>query len=155
MKPTLTPQLVPKPLWGKNAHDLLGRGAAWKAIRRDALNAAGQCCSICGSEDGQLSCHEKWLYDDDAATATLIRVEIHCGACDLATHAGRAIKLGKRDVVLRQICKVNGCTESEANGLIKAALLDWEQRSRKKWKIDVAAPLLQQYPQLSVLIDSH
>ena len=147
----LTPELVPAPLWGRSAYRLLGRGAHWKAIRRDTLQAASHRCSICGSDKGQLSCHEKWRYNERRATATLIGFEIHCSDCDAVTHAGRATALGLGDVVVRQLCKLNGCTAPQAKRMIEAAIVVWEKRSAKLWKVVVAAPLLKAYPQLQVL----
>src|SRR5712691_9288507 len=100
--PKLQPQLVPSPLWGINAHKLLGRGSAWKRIRSDALEASGHRCEICGETPSPiygdpLICLELWRYDDNRATATLIGFEIHCSACDKATHMGRAMEVGQGD----------------------------------------------------------
>lgn len=153
-KVRLTPELVPKPLWGKSAYRLLGRRAPWKAIRRDTLEAAGHRCSICGGTRGQLSCHERWRYDDKRGRATLAGFEIHCADCDAVSHAGRAIMLGFGDVVIKQLRKVNGCTAEEANRMVATAMLLWKRRSRKKWKVVVAAALLKTHPRLQVLCQS-
>jgi hypothetical protein len=81
----------------------------------------------------------------------LIGFEIHCSDCDAVTHAGRATALGLGDVVVRQLCKLNGCTAPQAKRMIEAAIVVWEKRSAKLWKVVVAAPLLKAYPQLQVL----
>jgi hypothetical protein len=147
----LTPELVPKPLWGISAYRILGRGVVWKAIRGDILEDARHRCSICGCKEGQLTCHEKWLYNDKRATATLIGFEIHCVDCDAVAHSGRAMAHGFGDVVVKQLCKVNGCTQRQAERMIAAAMLLWQERSRKQWGIEVTAPLLKAYPQLEQL----
>jgi hypothetical protein len=90
----LMPELVPTPLWGRSASKMLKGRLAWKKIRQETLSAAEQSCSICGSNTGQLSCHENWEYDDKRLTANLVGFEIHCSDCDSVAHAGRAFKLG-------------------------------------------------------------
>ena len=133
----LQPELVPKPLWGYSAYRLLGR-SAWKAIRQDVLNAAKNSCEPCGVtpsplDRDPLTCHERWHYDDKKRVATLIGFEIHCSACDSATHMGRAVRHGAGDLALKQLCKVNGISVSGANDLFEGAMARWKTRSGKKW----------------------
>ncbi len=146
----LLPELVPRPLWGISAYRLLDR-PVWKAIRKNAIEAARNRCSICGNAKGLLTCHEKWSYDDERLTATLVGLEIHCDPCDAVTHAGRSIVHGSADVILEQLCKVNGCTPAEAKRIVTAAYMQWKERSRKEWTVAVAAPLLKKYPQLEIV----
>jgi hypothetical protein len=96
-------------------------------------------------------CHEKWLYDDERTIATLIGFEIHCESCDAVAHAGRAIAHGLADEVIRQLCKVNDCTPKAAQSIIDDSLAVWKERSRTKWQVAVAAPLLKAHPQLRAL----
>jgi hypothetical protein len=147
----LRPELVPKPLWGISAYRLLGRNATWKAIRQDALRSTGNCCSLCGTGGKGLTCHERWDYDDSRRTATLAAFAVHCPACDSATHMGRAEKHGRKQMAIDQLCRVNGCSATEAEKLFTDAKKVWSVRSGYDWMMFVAADLLTRYPALSVL----
>src|SRR5687767_12446998 len=109
----LRPELVPKSLWGISGHRLLG-DAKWKAIRLDALRASINRCSVCEAAAKRLTCHEHWDYDDKKRIATLTALVVHCPNCDTATHMGRAVQHGLKQVAIDQLCLVNGCSEAEA-----------------------------------------
>jgi len=152
----LIPELIPAPLWGRSAFRMLGRRVTWeKKIRPDALNQANNSCSLCGSSEGRLICHDKWQYDDKNAIATLVGFEIHCAACDAVTHVGRSMQTGPAKevllAVLNQLCRVNQCVPKVAEGILAAALEQWGKRNKKNWTIRVAAPLINQYPELAGL----
>lgn len=152
----LAPHLVPKPLWGKSAYQLFGKRALWKQMRGDALEAAHHACEVCSFAPSPihgdpLTCHEVWDYDDKRRTATLARFEIHCSKCDLVTHMGRTIAHGGLDAAIAQLCKVNRIGPQESKELFAAAMRVWKKRNTKKWRIVVAKPLLERYPQLAAL----
>jgi hypothetical protein len=154
----LVPELVPRPLWGRSPHRMRARRFAWtKKIRPDALAKAKNCCSICGSGDGRLICHDLWHYDDKAATATLVGFEIHCGKCDAATHSGRLMNKGLPKEVeidaLKHFCSVNRCTPKVFRCVLESAMDQWHKRSEKQWTVKVAAPLIERYPELAALPD--
>lgn len=144
-------ELVPEPLWGVSAYRQLGRGAKWRAIRRDVLRAAGECCSVCGASASRLTCHEQWHYDDPKGVATLTSFTIHCDPCDAATHLGRSNQLGHGQVAIEQFCRVNGCMPADAHKNLADAMAIWRKRNSIAWAIVVAEPLLAKYPALSVL----
>lgn len=146
----LLPHLIPKTLWGKSAANVLDR-ASWQQIRRDALMAANRVCGVCSASEITLDCHEVWEYDDGRGTATLVAVRILCENCHLAVHSGRAEKHGKLDAAIAQLCKVNGIEPMEAEKIHKRAKAVWAKRSKLKWQVIVAKPLLERYPQLFVL----
>jgi hypothetical protein len=151
----LVPELVPEPLWGHSAYRLLGR-SSWKAIRKDVLNAAKNSCQPCGItpsplDSDPLTCHEQWHYDDKKRVATLIGFEIHCSACDSATHMGRAVQHGAGDRALNQLRKVNGISISAAQDLFVSAMILWKARSKKKWSVRVDPKLIETYPKLAIL----
>ncbi len=155
-QPRLMPHLVPKPLWGKNAHQLFGRRALWKQMRSDALEAARHTCEVCSNAPSPihgdpLTCHEVWHYDDKRGVATLTRLKIHCGKCDSAVHMGMAAAYGGLDTAVAQLCKVNEIGPEEAKQLFAAEMILWRKRSKKKWRVAVAKPLLKRYPQLADL----
>ncbi len=54
-------------------------------------------------------------------------------------------------LILAQLSKVNGCTKREARGILADAAEEWRERSKKTWKVKVAAPLVKQYPELAAL----
>jgi hypothetical protein len=147
----IMPELVPAPLWGRSASKMLRGRAAWKVIRQDALSQAQECCSICGSGEGQLSCHDKWQYDDKKCTATLAGFEVHCANCDSVVHAGRAIKLGYGEIVVSHLAAINGWNAKRAIEVLQEAMDVWRNRSAKDWSIVVAPALLKRYPALTAL----
>jgi len=148
----LMPELVPGPLWGRSAHKMLGNKAVWKMrIRGDALAEANDCCSVCKSSEGRMTCHERWGYDDRQFVATLLGFEIHCSNCDLVAHAGRAFKIGYGEVVISHLCAMNECDVDHAVTVLKRAMDVWMKRSKEEWKIKVASSLVKRYPELAAL----
>jgi len=148
----LTPHLVPKPLWGKSAANLLSR-TAWDRIRADTLEVAHHTCKVCSdsSPETTLICHELWEYDDANGTATLVGLRIQCRNCDRAVHMGRAVKKGYGDEAIAQLVKVNGIGAREAGVLYRTAFDEWKLRNKKEWRIVVAKSLLERYPELATL----
>lgn len=59
--------------------------------------------------------------------------------------------LGYEKEAMQQLRKVNRCTQKEVDLLIEIAMLEWEVRSAKKWKVIVAPTLLKRYPRLEVV----
>ena len=148
----LIPELVPGPLWGRSAHKMLGSKAVWKKqIRGDTLAISNNCCSVCKSSNGRMTCHEKWGYDDRRSVATLVKFEIHCSNCDLVAHAGRAFKLGYGAIVISHLCAMNQCDIKHAAAILKEAMNVWMERSEKDWRIMVASSLVERYPELAAL----
>ena len=148
----LRPHLVPKPLWGKSAANLLKR-ADWERIRREALQAAGRVCQVCcDAESGSaLNCHELWHYDDEHGTATLVGLRMQCRNCDSAVHMGRAVKRGFGNAAIAQLVKVNVIGPREAKMLYRGAMDEWRRRNKKQWRIVVAESLVERYPELAIL----
>ncbi|MGA9063109.1 MAG: hypothetical protein WB341_15785 [Terracidiphilus sp.] len=137
---------------------MLGGKAVWKKqIRADALSEANSGCSLCGSGDGRLSCHEKWDYNDKTGTAALVGFQINCGNCDTVTHIGRAGQVLPLEelipLAVDHLCRVNKCTQDEAVQIIHGAFEKWEKRNKKKWKLKVSPSLVERYPDLAALPD--
>ena len=148
----IVPEMVPEPLWGRSVHKMLGNKAIWKKeIRGNTLADSNNCCSICKSGEGRLTCHEKWGYDDKQSLATLLGFQIHCSNCDLVVHAGRAFKLGYGETVISHLCVMNKCDTEQAVAVIKEAMDVWTKRSAKNWIIEVAPNLVERYPELAAL----
>lgn len=154
----LTPELVPTPLQGRSAYRMLGSRAVWKKqIRPEALERTNHCCVVCGSSGERLICHDKWRYDDQNATATLIGFEIHCADCDAVTHSGNAFRIDPTPETVRallsRLCAVNECSLEMAADLLEAALIKWEERNGKSWTLKVDSALVEKYPELAALPD--
>ena len=152
----LIPELIPSDLWGRSAYKMLGAKPAWrKKIRPDAVKRADGKCEICGVKAKRLICHDKWSYNDNTATASLVGFEVHCGDCDLVTHFKRAMMVMDKEEVLRsvlfQLCKVNACQEVDAAKIITDADALWSKRNRKKWSLRIAPALVKIYPELKEL----
>jgi hypothetical protein len=150
-KAPIMPELVPQPLWGRSASKMLRGKAAWKTIQQDARAKTNGFCVVCGSDKGQLSCHDKWKYEDKTSTATLVGFELHCQNCDSVAHAGRAIKLGYANVVISHLCALNGWDHERAIEALGSAMDVWHERSRKRWKVVVASALVKKHPELAAL----
>jgi hypothetical protein len=148
----LRPNLVPKPLWGKSAANLLKRGD-WERIRRDAVQAARHACQVCfdPASAGTLNCHELWDYDDEQGTATLVGLRMQCRNCDSAVHMGRAVKRGVGNAAIAQLVKVNVIGAREAKMLYRSAMDEWRRRNKKQWRIVVEKSLMERYPELAIL----
>lgn len=117
-------------------------------MRSDALEAAHHTCEVCSFTPSPiygdpLTCHEVWQYDDKRGVATLVGLKIHCSKCDSAVHMGMAAAYGGRDIAIAQLCKVNGIGPQAAEELFAAAIVLWRKRSKKKWRIALAKPLLE------------
>ncbi len=150
----LRPDPVPESLWGFSAYRLLGRRASWRQIRRDSLAAAGNRCSACGSTWQPLGCHARWRYHAGSTTATLESFSILCVACTIATYIDRSAQQGQTDIAVKQLSRVNGITLAEAKRLFAQAMRVWNERSQKDWRIAVAKPLLDRYPQLNAVMSA-
>jgi hypothetical protein len=148
----LRPHLVPKPLWGKSAANLLKR-AAWERIRRDVVLTAHNTCQVCSDAlpGSALNCHELWAYDDEHGTATLVGLRMQCRNCDSAVHMGRAVKRGFGKAAIAQLVKVNVIGVREAQILYRSAIDEWRPRNEKQWRIVVEKSLKKRYPELAIL----
>jgi hypothetical protein len=89
--------------------------------------------------------------DDRQGIAMLAGLEIHCDKCDAATHMGLAVRRGKRDMAIAQLCEINGIRPEEAEQLFGDAMILWRKRNEKQWRIVVAKQLLARYPQVAAL----
>ena len=127
-----------------------------KRIRPDTLAKAKERCEVCGSKSSNpLLCHDKWVYDDKKAIATLADFEMHCEFCDLVTHIGQKMKVKDPKIVflvaVGHLSKVNKCDGKVAIDILRSARDIWEKRNQKTWQIRVAPELLERYPELDAL----
>lgn len=148
----LAPHLVPKPLWEVSAYRRLSR-SEWNAVRKDALAAADNRCSICNADGQGLTCHEEWEYQEEQAVAEMTGFMIVCRDCSGVIHFGRTMKAGYREQALQHMCRVNGISEADAGRAVRTAFDVWKRQSRLPlWTVRVRPQLLERYPALAKLV---
>jgi hypothetical protein len=99
-----------------------------------------------------MHCDEVWDYTTNLGTAALVRLRALCPACDLARHFGRANRVGKGDVALRQWAKVNDTDTIEATEHQIKLMQRFQVLSVLPWTISVSDDLVAQYPALKQLV---
>lgn len=150
-KPSLSPSLVPEPLWGLSAYNLLRR-SVWKRIRTEVLAEAQSRCAVCGDQhETRMVCHEVWEYNDQGHVATLTRFSIACPDCDAAQHLGRTGQRGYTKQALEHMSRINGTTLREAAEMAREVSGVWRRRSLDSWTTRVAPSLRHRWPELEVL----
>lgn len=131
-------ETVPASSWAASLHNLLD-GETWTRIEREALEAGGGVCELCGSGFGRQECHEVWAYHAPELTYQpgIQRLEglmCLCTDCHEIFHPGLAVARGHRNEIIRRLCLLNAWSEDEyrryaewGNALAKArAALEWE-----------------------------
>ncbi|WP_309713371.1 HNH endonuclease [Armatimonas sp.] len=136
----LTAELVPSTSWYNNLRNVIAR-EDWDWIRGEVYAYYESRCAICGV-GGSLHCHEVWLYDDAAHTQTLEGFVALCPWCHHIKHLGYAGILaseGKLDYrkLIAHFMKVNGCDKAAFDAHHKAAMQQWEKRSRHQWRVEL------------------
>jgi len=132
--------LVPSSCWQSNVRTMLS-ASDWDAIRREVYASAGQVCQICGGRGPThpVEAHERWGFDVQTGTQTLLRVEALCPACHQATHFGLAQVHGRAREAFERLKFVNGWSDREASDHIDEAFEVWGQLSRiKDWRLDLS-----------------
>jgi hypothetical protein len=125
---------------------------AWKTIRLDTLEASHNRCSICERTGKVLFCHERWKYDKRQATVTLTDFIMACERCNTVLHAGRSLKLGYEEDVIKYLRDTNDIGTIEAVLLLIEAFHAWSEMERvKNWRMKVSRNLLRRYPSLTLL----
>ncbi len=171
----LCPHYTPRSLWQRSIAENLrkvGLTCYWEGtIRRSVAKKAAGHCAICGvrrdSAKARMpeipnapdtptwaACHEVWRYDFQAQTATVIRFELLCRRCNLATHIGRALAWltpAQMDAIYQHIERVN---ETDREGVIR--LLHSAERKKVKmdavkWKPRIDQRLVKAYPALGLI----
>jgi hypothetical protein len=143
-------ELVPKRLWEQNLRSSEGLGKArWDKLRRELMKERGPRCEICGATGQRLSGHEVWDYREKKtiSTAVLLKVAIVCVDCHDIHHWGRTTRLFEDGKITAERYKhlrkhfrtVNRCRQKVFDKHILQSAWLWEQRLKKKWKIDWGA----------------
>jgi transposase-like protein len=138
----LTIELVPKTTWYANLRNSLTK-EEWNQIRKDCYKKAGHKCEICGRE-GMLNCHEVWEFDNSRNIQKLKRFIALCELCHNIKHMGFVnVRISRgiwpesvRDELARHFMKVNGVSREEFEKCVEEAFTLWEERSKRRWKLD-------------------
>ena len=139
-KPTqsLYVDLVPQTSWFANLRSELKK-SEWDSVRKIVYQRAGNCCEICGGKGSThaVEAHERWSFDNETTTQTLIRIEALCPKCHLVTHIGNAERLGKGELAMEHLMKVNTWDNDQAKQHISEAFSVWRERGVVQWDFDM------------------
>ena len=139
----LTIELVPRTAWYTNVRSNVSR-QQWDHIRHKCYDQANHVCEVCGdvgTNQGvkhKVECHEIWMYDDVTHTQSLTGLIALCPNCHKVKHPGLAQVKGQLPVVVQQLMKVNGMTETDAVNYISEAFYVWKERSQFNWTCDTS-----------------
>jgi hypothetical protein len=149
-KPKLEVELIPTTCHFSNVRTTV-TAAEWDKIRFLSYEAAKNKCQICGST-GKLQgykhnveCHEIWDYDDENHVQTLVGLISLCPTCHQVKHIGRSIAIGKQQVCLQQLSRVNNWTQEEVHQHVLASFELHKERSKHQWKLDLSLLTLEPY----------
>ncbi len=145
--PRLTVELVPRGQWGANLRSELSR-KEWDRLRRASYKAADYRCEICNGVGPRhpVECHERWDYNEEAKTQTLVGLISLCPACHQVKHSGRSFAIGKGPQAMAHLMKVNGWSEDEATLYVEGAFEVWHRRSNEDWTLDISWAYAQSVP---------
>jgi len=133
--------LIPKTSWYKNLRSHIGR-SNWNRLRRYVYARVNHICECCGYDafinKKSLECHERWKYDMETNTQTLVRFVALCRKCHQSTHIGFAKIRGKGKEAKEHLKTIRKFNDLECDEHIKNAFDIWKKRSSIKWKIDMS-----------------
>lgn len=132
----LTIELVPKTCFYSNVRSEVTR-TQWDIIRHQVASRAYNACEICG-DDSRIECHEIWNYDDKKLIQKLVGMIALCKSCHMVKHMGYANVSGNGEKAIAHFIKINKLTRNVAYKYIEKVFDIWEQRSSKKWKLDIS-----------------
>ncbi len=133
----LSVELVPSTSHGANLRSVI-TSQEWKQVSAWCAHEANHVCQVCGgkSKGRNLDCHEKWHYDEETGTQTLIGLVGLCVSCHLVKHFGYAQVSGKEEFALFHLCKINKWNTYQARDYLEHCFKRFQRRSKIKWKLD-------------------
>ena len=147
--PKLTIELIPKTCHYSNVRTTVTK-QEWNKIRFISYEAANNKCEICGDVGKNqgykhnVECHEIWDYDDTNHVQKLVGLISLCPVCHQVKHIGRAIAMGRHQLVYKQLMKVNKWTPKQVENYILKCFEIQKERSEYQWSLDIS--LLTQEP---------
>lgn len=148
-EPKLTIELIPKTCHYSNVRTTVTK-QEWNKIRFISYEKANNKCEICGDigkNQGykhNVECHEIWEYDDTNHIQKLVGLISLCPICHQVKHIGRAIAMGRHQLVYNQLMKVNKWTPKQVETYILKCFETQKERSKYQWKLDIS--ILSQEP---------
>ena len=138
-QPALTFELVPQGQWGINLRSELS-SSEWNRLRRSVYVDADYKCEVCGGVGRKhpVECHERWDYNEDTKTQTLVGLIALCPACHEVKHIGRSMSIGKGGQAIAHLMEVNGWDEDETALYVEGAFEVWHKRSAEDWTLDIS-----------------
>jgi hypothetical protein len=148
-KPKLEIELIPSTCHFSNVRTTV-KPKEWDKIRYISYEAAGHKCEICknvGTDQGYkhaVECHEIWEYDDVNHIQKLVGLISLCPICHQVKHIGRAIKMGRYTICVRQLGIVNKWTREQIDAHVAESFEIYKERSKHEWELDIS--LLEKAP---------
>lgn len=139
----LSVELVPKTCHFSNVRTTV-KAKEWDKIRLISYEKAKHKCEICksvGTDQGykhNVECHEIWEYDDDNHIQKLIGLISLCPICHQVKHIGRAINMGRLNICVKQLAKINKWTREEIDAHIAESFEIYKERSKHEWELDIS-----------------
>lgn len=155
-KPLPLPDVLPgeqPELGGGLSIDLIPRGAGnlkqsltpykWKRLSKGVRLRAGWKCEACGAasadpKHADLTCHERWVWDEQAGWQRLARLMSLCLKCDAVTHYHHHAAKRDGDVgeMIEHLASVRGWSIEGAREYVRSQESEWERRSTVEWQMD-------------------
>jgi len=150
----LCPQLVPVLLWGVSLAKLvrmktselmhLGlKPGVIEKLRKFWFTLPRDECVVCGSRASDID--EFWSYyvGDGRGIARLVSLRSLCSQCHLAKHIGYASTIGKREIALKHLAKINNITLLDVDRLLDKIYDIWDSLSSiTTWRIEISEEVL-------------
>jgi len=135
----LTIELVPASSFYNNVRSNVSQ-AEWDVLRKDCYKKAEYKCEVCSGKGPKhpVECHEIWNYDDESCEQTLKGLIALCPNCHSTKHFGYARISGKEKEIKAHMMKINCLTDKQADDYIEEVFNIWEERSKKKWTLDIS-----------------
>ncbi len=134
--------LIPSSSWYTNVRKYID-DVDWERIKEICKIRTGYKCEICRtspnfSEKNYLECHERFLFDKDARTQTLVRLICVCSKCHQVIHFGLSQIQGREDEAMAHLMKVNKWDFKRASEHIANRFGLWELKSEMSWELDLS-----------------
>lgn len=134
---TLYVDLVPSTAWFSNLRSELTK-QEWRDLSHATYRLAANRCQVCGGQGPRhpVECHERWEFDLNSRTQSLLGTVALCPACHEVTHFGFARVRGRTNEALAHLMKVNAWSRNEAVDHVNTAMDLGRIRSKVEWKLD-------------------
>jgi hypothetical protein len=132
----LTLDLIPQSAFYRNIRSEVSK-TEWDKIRKSTYAKANYVCEICGKKD-RLEAHEIFEYDEINNIQKLTGLVALCNLCHSVKHFGLTQLRGKEKEAIDQLMVVNGMTLEETKKYIAKCFVEWQNRSKKAWTLDLS-----------------